>query len=91
MRIAGGLLMGTCSVVLLIEKSPPLYHVYLGLAMFFWIEILGDLTSLRRAFSALASIKISGLVKLLILITVSFLILELLVSLAVDDTNVVNK
>ncbi|CAM6114425.1 unnamed protein product [Calypogeia fissa] len=78
-RIAGGLLMGTCSVVLLIERSPPLYHVYLGLAMFFWVEILGDLASLRRALSALASIKISGLAKLLVLVTISFLILEFLV------------
>lgn len=52
--------------------------------MFFWAEILGDLSSLRRALSVLASIKISGLAKLLILVTVSFLILEFLVS-CVDD------
>lgn len=76
--------MGTCSTILLIERSPPLYHVYLGLTMFFWAEILGDLSSLRRALSVLASIKISGLAKLLILVTVSFLILEFLVS-CVDD------
>ncbi|KAH9290777.1 hypothetical protein KI387_034894, partial [Taxus chinensis] len=79
-RILGGLLMGTFSIILLIEHSPPLYHIYLALAIFLWTEIISDGSSLQAIWRALQVSKLISIAKLITTCIVSFFILELLVS-----------
>ncbi|KAG6557202.1 hypothetical protein Mapa_001129 [Marchantia paleacea] len=79
MRIAGGTLMGVCSMVLLVELAPPLYHVYIGLAVFFWTEVLGDITNIQKVISMVFSSKLSWFTKLFAMAATSLLIMELLV------------
>eukprot|EP01018_Ginkgo_biloba_P022729 Gb_08705 [translate_table: standard] len=79
-RLFGGLLMGTFSIILLIEHSPPLYHIYLALAVFLWTEIFSDTRLLRAIWRALRVAKFTFIVKLLTTCFASFVILELLVT-----------
>lgn len=74
--------MGVCSIVLLVELAPPLYHVYLGLAVFFWTEVLGDTTSILKVINILFSSKLSWFTKLFAMAATSLLVMELLVSIA---------
>lgn len=78
-RVAGGLLMGACSLLLLFQRAPPLYHAYVGLAVFFWTEIFADFTLLQNLGSVIQSTKVSWLPQVIITSLTSFLILELLV------------
>jgi phosphatidylinositol glycan class N len=79
-RLAGGVLMGISSLLLIVEQSPPLYHLYLGLAVFFWTEILTDISLLQSIGLAIRSAKLSWLSKAIFACLISFLVLELLVS-----------
>lgn len=71
--------MGACSLLLLFQRAPPLYHGYLGLAVFLWTEIFADYTLLRNIGSAIRSTKVSCLPQVIITSLISFLVLELLV------------
>ncbi|CAM6015687.1 unnamed protein product [Sphagnum balticum] len=79
-RLAGGVLMGISSLLLIVEQSPPLYHLYLGLAVFFWTEILTDISLLQSIGLAIRSAKLSWLSKAIFACLISFLVLELLVA-----------
>ncbi|XP_057817181.2 uncharacterized protein LOC131030393 isoform X2 [Cryptomeria japonica] len=79
-RIFGGLLMVLFSIILLIERSPPLYHIYLALAIFLWTEIFSDSSFIQALWRALQDSRLISIAKLMATCIVSFLILELLVS-----------
>lgn len=79
-RIFGGLLMGVFSIIFLIEHSPPLYHIYLALALFLWTEIFSDTRFIQAMWRAFRVAKLMSIAKLLATCLVSFLILELLVT-----------
>jgi phosphatidylinositol glycan class N len=82
-RLAGGIFMGICSLILFVERSPPLYHAYLGLSVFFWTDILSNMTLLRSIASAVQSAKVSQLLEVTATMAISFLVLEVLVSFSI--------
>ncbi|XP_024401012.1 uncharacterized protein [Physcomitrium patens] len=79
-RLSGGLLMGACSLLLLFERAPPLYHAYLGLAMFFWTEIFAHFRLLQNVGSVIQTTKFSWFQQVIITSVISFIVLELLVA-----------
>ncbi|KAG0585367.1 hypothetical protein M758_2G006200 [Ceratodon purpureus] len=79
-RLAGGLFMGACSLLLLFQRAPPLYHAYLGLAVFLWTEIFANYPLLQNLGNVIQSTKVSWLPQVILTSLISFLVLELLVA-----------
>lgn len=80
--------MGTLSIVLFLEHSPPLYHAYVAMTVFLWTKILSERQFLRSVWRHLSGSKFSSTVKLLATGAVSVLILELLVMPSVIFSNI---
>ena len=79
MRICGSVIMGICSTVLLVEHAPLLYHLYLGLALLFWTEIISDANILSNIWHAIRTSKILFFIRTFFAVGVSLLVLEMLV------------
>ncbi|KAF3796567.1 GPI ethanolamine phosphate transferase 1 [Nymphaea thermarum] len=76
----GVLLMGIASFLLILEKAPILYHVYLAMTAFLWTQIFADIQFVKDAISFLM-LKKSDLIKRLCAYgVVSLFILEFLVA-----------
>ncbi|KAL4179852.1 hypothetical protein AMTRI_Chr13g122200 [Amborella trichopoda] len=78
--IFGTLLMGIFSILLLVERAPPLYHAYLAVTVFLWTQIFNDFQFIKAAWSTLISSESKCLLKLCGTCAVSILILEFLVA-----------
>eukprot|EP00250_Pteridium_aquilinum_P015272 c22485_g1_i1 orf=251-2083(-) len=78
-RIFGAATMGVCSIVLLVEHAPVLYHLYLALALLFWTEILSDTKFLCSIWSAVRTAKLALFIRMFFALGVSLLVLEVLV------------
>lgn len=78
--IVGSLFMGAFFIVLLIERSPPLYHAYTAMTVFLWTQILSEYQFLSALWRILQKDKPSYVIKLLAYCAVSLLVLELLVN-----------
>ncbi|KAJ7541011.1 hypothetical protein O6H91_10G041200 [Diphasiastrum complanatum] len=76
LSIAGGLLMVACSSILLIEHSPPLYHMYVALAIYFWTQILKEFSIFSIIWSSMCK---ATIIKLIFAAFISVLVLQLLV------------
>ncbi|KAH9617396.1 hypothetical protein KSS87_019132 [Heliosperma pusillum] len=77
--ILGGLLMGAFSVILLIERSPPLYHAYTAMTVFLWTKILSEYQFLNALRRRVHEEKLGYFIKLVAYCVVSVLLLEFLV------------
>ncbi|XP_074302204.1 uncharacterized protein LOC141633684 isoform X1 [Silene latifolia] len=77
--ILGGLFMGAFSVILLIERSPPLYHAYTAMTVFLWTQILSEYQFLNVLRRRLQKEKLGYFIKLVAYCVVSVLLLEFLV------------
>ncbi|MCO5576567.1 hypothetical protein L7F22_030379 [Adiantum nelumboides] len=78
-RIFGAATLGVCSMILMVEHAPFLYHCYLALAMLFWTEIFSDANFLRIIWSTVLSSRITFFLRLALALSIAILILEVLV------------
>ncbi|KAL5725280.1 hypothetical protein ACHQM5_008440 [Ranunculus cassubicifolius] len=78
-HLCGLMLMGIISVLLFLEHSPPLYHVYTAMTVFLWTQIFSEYPFLKAMWRHLSGSKINLIVKLLVTCAVSVFILEFLV------------
>ncbi|CAN6477746.1 unnamed protein product [Victoria cruziana] len=76
----GGLLMGITSILLILEKAPILYHVYLAMTAFLWTQIFADTQFMKDAISFLILKKSDLIKRLCVYGIVSLVILEFLVA-----------
>ncbi|KAL9227085.1 hypothetical protein vseg_002821 [Gypsophila vaccaria] len=78
--VLGGLFMGAFSIILIIERSPPLYHAYSAMTIFLWAQILSEYRFLNALRRSLQKEKLGYFIKLMAVCAVSLLLLEFLVN-----------
>lgn len=83
-HLLGGLLMGVACTLLLVEKSPPLYHAYVVMTMFLWTQIFSEYQFLKALFRHLCGRVSDYYLKLIATGVFSVIILELLVKSFTD-------
>lgn len=71
--------MGSVSLILLVEHSPPLYHAYFAMTIFLWVQICCEYQFLKALWRYMLEKEISYFVKFLASFVVSVFILEILV------------
>lgn len=77
--IGGCLFMGLSSIILLLEKSPPLYHAYVFMTIFLWTRIVQNYEFMKSAWRELFNMPFKYIMNLLISSVAALLILEFLV------------
>lgn len=83
-HLLGGLLMGVACTLLLVEKSPPLYHAYVVMTMFLWTQIFSEYQFLKALCRYLCGRVNDYYLKLIATGVFSVIILELLVKSFTD-------
>lgn len=78
-HLCGYLLMGCTCILLLLEHSPPLYHVYAAMTGFLWTRIFSELQFLKALWRDLLERQSIYIAKLVATCAVSLVILEFLV------------
>ncbi|KAE8691544.1 gibberellin-regulated protein 14-like [Hibiscus syriacus] len=78
-ELCGCLFMAVVSLLLFLERSPPLYHAYFAMTVFLWTQILNEYKFIKALWRHLSGKKPDFVVKLLAIDAVSLIILELLV------------
>ncbi|KAL1092758.1 hypothetical protein V6Z11_D07G246500 [Gossypium hirsutum] len=78
-QLCGCLFMAVVSVLLFLERSPPLYHAYFAMTIFLWTQILNEYKFIKALWRYLRGRESDYVIKLLALGVVSVIILELLV------------
>nr|KJB11445.1 hypothetical protein B456_001G259600 [Gossypium raimondii]KJB11446.1 hypothetical protein B456_001G259600 [Gossypium raimondii] len=78
-QLCGCLFMAVVSVLLFLERSPPLYHAYFAMTIFLWTQILNEYKFIKALWRYLRGRESDYVIKLLALVVVSVIILELLV------------
>ncbi|MFQ6620596.1 hypothetical protein Gotur_000195 [Gossypium turneri] len=78
-QLCGCLFMAVVSVLLFLERSPPLYHAYFAMTIFLWTQILNEYKFIKALWRYLRGRESDYVIKLLALGLVSVIILELLV------------
>lgn len=76
--------MAAFSILLLIERSPPLYHAYTAMTVFLWTQILSQYQFLKALLRSLWKEKLHYIIKLLSYCAVSLIVLEFLVLLQLN-------
>uniref|UniRef100_A0ACD5ZBQ0 Uncharacterized protein n=1 Tax=Avena sativa TaxID=4498 RepID=A0ACD5ZBQ0_AVESA len=77
--IGGCLFMGLSSIILLLEKSPLLYHAYVFMTIFLWTRIVHNLGFMKSAWRELSNLPFKYIMNLLISSVAALFILEFLV------------
>ncbi|KAL6899308.1 hypothetical protein ACP4OV_005966 [Aristida adscensionis] len=77
--IGGCFFMGLSSIILLLEKSPLLYHAYVFMTIFLWTRIVQNFGFLKAVWRELSNMPFKYIVKLLSISVVALVVLELLV------------
>lgn len=75
------LLSGLFSSLFLLEKSPPLYHVYSATTIFLWAQIFSNIQFILTAWRSFSGKRYITVVKLCCACFVALFILEFLVSM----------
>ncbi|KAK4603814.1 hypothetical protein RGQ29_012363 [Quercus rubra] len=83
-NLCGCLFMGTLSILLFLEHSPPLYHAYTTMTVFLWTRIINEYWSIRALWIYLRGRKFNYIIKLVATSAVALFILELLVNSFTD-------
>ncbi|KAA8548057.1 hypothetical protein F0562_004682 [Nyssa sinensis] len=78
--LCGCLLMGVVCILLLLERSPPLYHAYTVMTIFLWTQIFSEHQFLKALWKDLRGRESNFFVKLIAACAVSVIILEFLVN-----------
>uniref|UniRef100_A0ACD5YT79 Uncharacterized protein n=1 Tax=Avena sativa TaxID=4498 RepID=A0ACD5YT79_AVESA len=76
---SGCLFMGLSSIILLLEKSPLLYHAYVFMTIFLWTRIVHNLGFMKSAWRELSNLPFKYIMNLLISSVAALFILEFLV------------
>jgi len=84
--IGGCLFMGLSSIILLLEKSPLLYHAYVFMTIFLWTRIVHNLGFMKSAWRELSNLPFKYIMNLLISSVAALFILEFLVMSFFDRT-----
>lgn len=71
--------MGAISILLLIERSPPLYHAYTAMTVFLWTQIFSEYRFIKSLWKQLHGRRVYYTAKILATCAVSVFILEFLV------------
>ena len=71
--------MGVISTILLLERSPPLYHAYTTMTVFLWTQIFGEYQFIKALWKHLHGRRVYYTTKILATCAVSVFILEFLV------------
>ncbi|XP_006648789.3 GPI ethanolamine phosphate transferase 1 [Oryza brachyantha] len=77
--IGGCLIMGFSSIILLLEKSPPLYHAYVFMTIFLWTRIIQHIEFIKALWRELSNAPFKYIVNLLSISVIALFILEFLV------------
>ncbi|KAL7232483.1 hypothetical protein ACSBR2_010495 [Camellia fascicularis] len=77
--LCGCLFMGSICILLLLEHSPPLYHVYATMTVFLWTKIFSEHQFLKAIWRDLRRRQYSYIIALVVTCAVSVVILEFLV------------
>ncbi|XP_073100808.1 uncharacterized protein [Elaeis guineensis] len=78
--LGGCLLMALFFIMLFLENSPPLYHVYVSMTIFLWTRIFCNYQFLKELWRELCSRTFSSNIKLLTIFVVAIFVLEFLVA-----------
>ncbi|XP_020218410.1 GPI ethanolamine phosphate transferase 1 isoform X1 [Cajanus cajan] len=76
----GSMVTGMLCLLLLLEHSPPLYHAYMMMTSFLWVQIISEYQFIRTLWKHLSGRRTSYIIKLLATTAVSVFILEFLVN-----------
>ncbi|KAK7273391.1 hypothetical protein RIF29_14440 [Crotalaria pallida] len=76
----GCVITGMLSLLLLLEHSPPLYHMYLIMTSFSWVQIFSEYQLINALWKHLSGRRMNYIIKLLATAAVSVFILEFLVN-----------
>lgn len=79
-QVCGGLLMGVISILLLLERSPPLYHAYIAMTVFLWTQIFSEYRFITALWKQLQGRRVYYITKILATCAVSVFISEFLVN-----------
>jgi phosphatidylinositol glycan class N len=71
--------MGLSSIILLLEKSPLLYHAYVFMTIFLWTRIVQNFGFMKSAWRELSNMPFKYIMNLLISSVAALFILEFLV------------
>uniref|UniRef100_A0A0D9YU50 GPI ethanolamine phosphate transferase 1 n=1 Tax=Oryza glumipatula TaxID=40148 RepID=A0A0D9YU50_9ORYZ len=77
--IVGCFIMGFSSIILLLEKSPLLYHAYLFMTIFLWTRIVQNFEFIKAVWRELSNMPFKYTMNLLNISVISLFILEFLV------------
>lgn len=77
--LCGCLFMGSICILLLLEHSPPLYHVYATMTVFLWTKIFSEYQFLKAIWRDLHRRQYNYIIELVVTCAVSVVILEFLV------------
>ncbi|KAL0331996.1 UNVERIFIED_CONTAM: GPI ethanolamine phosphate transferase 1 [Sesamum calycinum] len=83
---SGFLLMGSVSIILLVEHSPPLYHAYFAMTIFLWVQICCEYQFLKALWRYMLEKEVSYFAKFLASFVISVFILEILVKSFMNRT-----
>ncbi|XP_028771085.1 GPI ethanolamine phosphate transferase 1 isoform X1 [Neltuma alba] len=78
-HLTGCLVMGIMSFLLFMEHSPPLYHAYVIMTSFLWMQIVSEYRFLKALWKHLSERRVNHIIKLLAITAFSVFILEFLV------------
>ncbi|TVU29532.1 hypothetical protein EJB05_21102, partial [Eragrostis curvula] len=77
--IGGCFIMGLSSIILLLEKSPLLYHAYMFMTIFLWTRIVQNYEYLKAVWRGLSNMSSKYIFNLMNYSVVALIVLELLV------------
>lgn len=75
----GCLVTGMLCLLLLLERSPPLYHAYMIMTSFLWVQIISEYQFIKALWKHISGRRMNYIIKLLAITAVSVFILEFLV------------
>ncbi|XP_027350928.1 GPI ethanolamine phosphate transferase 1 isoform X5 [Abrus precatorius] len=76
----GSMVTGMLCLLLLLEQSPPLYHAYMVMTSFLWVQIISEHQFIKTLWKHLSGRRMNYIIKLLAITAVSAFILEFLVN-----------
>ncbi|XP_057437272.1 GPI ethanolamine phosphate transferase 1 isoform X1 [Lotus japonicus] len=76
----GCLVTGMLCLLLLLERSPPLYHAYMIMTSFLWVQIISEYQFIKALWKHISGRRMNYIIKLLAITAVSVFILEFLVN-----------
>ncbi|RDY07681.1 GPI ethanolamine phosphate transferase 1 [Mucuna pruriens] len=74
----GSMVTGMLCLLLLLEQSPPLYHAYVIMTSFLWVQIVSEYQFIKTLWKHISGRRMNYIIKLLATTAISIFILEFL-------------